>query len=245
MGDVPTLAGSDIHDVKPMDSNPKLIPDESTVVDAGGVPAPAKTTAVSVATSPIFSASTLTINRLDSWKFMSFGDPLHQYNITDDSGGFVGYAKEKEGKKLQRVFKGGDRGYTIEVFDATNSVVMSVTKVGNGLVDVHVTDSQGHLTKVGRAKKVWQMLTRNFALQCEGTAFGFISTKNTSDVYPVVDPATLVKLAQITAQPTDKFFSNEITYVVEWEPTLADAARRAVVLGCLMAIDFEYYTGKD
>lgn len=245
MADIPTLAGSEIHDFKPVDSNPKLIPDESTVVSDGVVQTATPTHPATLALSPIFSATSLTVNRLDLWKFMSFGDPLHQYNLTDESGGFVGYAKEKEKKKLARVFKGGDRGYTIEVFDATNTVVMTVTKVGNGLVDVHVTDSTGHLTKVGRAKKVWQMLKRNFALLCEGTPFGLITTKNTSDVYPVFNPETGALLAKITAEPTDRFFSNEVTYTVLWEPTLADIARRAVVLACMLAIDFEYYTSKD
>lgn len=242
MIDVPTLNGS-MTDIKNVTSNPKLVVDGATVVLSDNRDLAEFALGDLGPRSGLWSVDELGIHRIDSWKFMSVGDPLHRYEIHQTNGQVVGYIEEKPGKKLTRLFKGGERDCELEVSDSTRQVVMVAKKSKPG-VSVSVIDETGSAITIGSVRKQWKALTRNFFLEHEGEDFGKVVTKNTSDVYVVTDVNLGHKLAEVGAVPTEKFLSNQVSYRVRFEPGVV-FSQRAVVLGLLLGLDFEYYTAKD
>lgn len=189
--------------------------------------------------SPFLQHNTLEVKRLNKWKLMSLGDSVHDYEVRSN-GELVGTIREKPGPKLHRILHDNERSYTIEVYDTANQLVM-VVKKANDRVSVELAGENAE--KVGFCTKVWHLTRRQYNLSREHEAapFACIDEKSQLDVFQVQSQGQVV--ATITAKPPGSWRSLEVNYRVEFADAEYDV--RALVLGCQIAIDFDYYTGRD
>ncbi|CAN3355332.1 hypothetical protein DICA4_B12574 [Diutina catenulata] len=185
-------------------------------------------------------------------------DCLNQYSITNEQGNTVGYIRERDSGSmkavLQRQMSNTGRAYVIEFFDVYGIPILMVSRgftlmksnVGVFLVGV---DHQGQpaYKRVGFSKEKYHLVKRKYILNL-GTkenphAFGFINAEPLAWTFDVRDDKKGNDIAQIKRKwmgVAREAFTDSNAYDIDFMNLPMD--QRAVVLGCMISIDFDFFT---
>lgn len=183
---------------------------------------------------------------------------LHKYEIKDDNGAIVGYMREKRGpdwkaawNRQMMIYK---RRFTIEFFDANENLILMVKRGTAWLnstvsvyVPVHQDDGSYVYKQIGFSHEIFTVLRRKYELNVGSMdhphQFGVIDAKTFAFTFPIkstkgdTDIAEIRRLWMGFGRET---YSSSNKYVVNLRSLPSD--QRAVVLCCLVLIDFNHFT---